>query len=68
LFQGGQVEAQPTPADPLPVQRRQLGTSRLLGFTCRRVIPHSFATLSPLDRCCDAKNPGNSREITTLVP
>jgi RHS repeat-associated protein len=30
----------------------------IFGFTCRRIIPHSFATLSPLDRCCDAKDPG----------
>jgi RHS repeat-associated protein len=31
----------------------------IFGFTCRRIIPHSFATLSPLDRCCDAKDPGH---------
>lgn len=30
----------------------------VFGFTCRRMIPHSFAVLSPLDRCCDARDPG----------
>jgi RHS repeat-associated protein len=31
----------------------------VLGFTCRKMIPHSYATLAPLNRCCDAKDPGN---------
>lgn len=31
---------------------------KLLGFTCQKLIPHSFVQLKPLDKCCDAKYPG----------